>query len=116
MPDPACHSSSARLRYRWRLETFDDPRYSIYTLYAGQPPQFLNTGLAVHAAVTPRRLGPTSVFTGPAVGRYGQEVANVISPDHNFSIPKSWTLRKIRGGLFNSLTRVLGRPVANDPA
>ena len=25
-------------RYRWRPETFDDPRYSIYTLYAGQPP------------------------------------------------------------------------------
>ena len=50
------------------------------------------------------RTGPTSVFTGPAVGRYVQDVANVTSPDHNFSIPNSRTLRKIQGG-----TSALGR-------
>ena len=44
MPDPACHSGSARPRYRWRVETFDDPRCSIYALVA-KPHAFAANGM-----------------------------------------------------------------------
>ena len=42
--------------------------------------------------------GPTGVFTGAAAGRYVRDVAIVTLRDHNFSIPKSWTVRKVWDG------------------